>query len=349
MQIDRRTALSLTGAAAIAGIMPVQGAAGLAAPFDAAAIVKAAADIIRREYIDEAEANRLADTLLANLAAGKYANQTSPRGFAAALTDELRAQTNDLHMDVFYDPKLPTADAPEVIAEDDLHPRFTGFGVQTAARLPGNIGLLKVTHFPSPPTSFIARYAAAMEMIRDTSALVLDLTINHGGGSDTLAYFISYFVKGDIELGRATFRREPPEVTRTLSIVEGPRYGEQRPIYVAISGTTFSAGEALSIKLQQLRGATLVGQRTKGGAHIGETFKLPFEFQIFVVKGKTDGRDWEGVGVPPDVPCEPGFAVRMCHRLALERTLKDTTDPKARQVLANVSAHSTENLSSFSL
>jgi len=269
-----------------------------------------------------------------------------PHLLADLLTNDLRAQTSDLHMSVTYVPQALDKAAPDEISEDDLDSAAIGWGVQSVARLPGNIGLLRVTHFESGET-FGSRCAAAMELLRQTSALIVDLTLNHGGDSDSAAYFMSYFLDHEIELGHIAFRRGPEKIIKTYKSIAGPRYGESRPIFVAISKRTFSAGEAVAAQLKSRRGATLVGRTTRGGAHIGEFFSLPGEFKIFVVTGRDLTRDWEGVGVAADIAAEPEFAVSMAHRLALRGLVDSATDEVLRQVLLNVRDHSIENLSSF--
>jgi hypothetical protein len=350
--MDRRTfAVSLAGGAlgvAAAGQAASQPAAGRSS-FDAGAVVTSAAEIVRREYVDASAANTLADFLLSNLRAGRYGGASSPRALAEQLTEELRARTNDLHMSVSYDPDKPDKEAPDEIAEDDLDSRFIDAGLQTVARLPGNIGLMRLTHFDSQKDRGAARYGAALEIVKDTLALVLDLTVNHGGDTDTVAYFLSYFTGGEIEIDHLVSRHLPPQILRTEKSVAGPRYGGSRPVFVAISHATFSGGEMVASRLKLLRGATLIGRTTKGGAHLGQFFKLPYGLKIFVVTGRSMRREWETVGVAADIPTEPEFAVAVAHRLALDAVMRRTTDKKTLQILRNVANHSTENLSSFSL
>ncbi|MGI8691709.1 MAG: S41 family peptidase [Geodermatophilaceae bacterium] len=45
-------------------------------------------------------------------------------------------------------------------------------------------------------------------------------------------------------------------------------------MYVLTSGATFSGGEALAYDLQQLGRATVVGERTRGGAHPRRGFRV---------------------------------------------------------------------------
>ena len=350
--LDRRTfALSLAGSALTTNVRTkARGLDESRSPtgVDVDKLVRAVAETVRREYVEEATAAKIAAVLLRNLASGSYAYSTS-RALADRLTDDLRAQTNDLHMSVTYAPLGPDRDVPNEISEDDLDSGTIAWGLQTVARLPGNIGLLRVTHFESGLEMFSAYCSAAMAILRHTAALILDLSLNHGGDSDSAAYMISYFIDGEVELGRIRFRHSPQKIVKTYKTIDGPRYGESRPIYVAVSNRTFSAGEALAWHLKERRGATLIGRNTRGGANIGEFFALPSDFRMFVVTARDLSRNWEGVGVTPDIPVEPEFAVAMAYRLALQKLIEGAGNERSRQVLCNVRDHSSENLSSFAL
>jgi C-terminal processing protease CtpA/Prc len=82
-------------------------------------------------------------------------------------------------------------------------------------------------------------------------------------------------------------------------------YGVTRPVFVLTSGETFSGGEELSYDLQASRRAVLIGERTGGGANParvlplrhGFAAQIPFAQPINPITGK----NWEGVGVTPDV------------------------------------------------
>ena len=89
------------------------------------------------------------------------------------------------------------------------------------------------------------------------------------------------------------------------------------------SAATFSGGEQLSYDLQQLGRATLIGERTRGGAHAREGFTVHPHLEATIsvaeaVNPKTSG-NWEGTGVTPDIQTPAAQA----RDTAYERALQD--------------------------
>ena len=86
------------------------------------------------------------------------------------------------------------------------------------------------------------------------------------------------------------------------------------------SPKTFSGAEEFSYNLKNLKRATLVGERTGGGAHPGGVRKLNERFSIFVPTGRAispvTGTNWEGTGVLPDVEVPAGEALERALELA---------------------------------
>jgi C-terminal processing protease CtpA/Prc len=75
-------------------------------------------------------------------------------------------------------------------------------------------------------------------------------------------------------------------------------------VAVLVSARTFSGGEELAFDLQQLGRATLVGERTRGGAHprIGVRVHTHLEVTVPCARAVSPrtGTNWEN-GVTPDV------------------------------------------------
>jgi C-terminal processing protease CtpA/Prc len=148
---------------------------------------------------------------------------------------------------------------------------------------------------------------ATMIRIAATRALIIDLRSCLGGDPETVAWLCSYLY--DREPVQLTSLDEPArDLVRqswTLSYVPGRRFGPTKPVFVLTSHTTFSGGEQLSYDLQALGRATVVGERTRGGAHAREGFRVHphLEATISVARAVSPitGANWEGVGVAPDI------------------------------------------------
>jgi len=123
----------------------------------------------------------------------------------------------------------------------------------------------------------------------------------------------------------------------TSDVVDGPRYGSTRKVYLVTSHDTFSAGEDFSYALKNLKRATLVGETTGGGAHPGQPRRLAEHFAAFVPSGRSISpithTDWEGTGVSPDIQASADDALDVAHRLALKDALAVETDPEIRESL----------------
>ncbi len=99
----------------------------------------------------------------------------------------------------------------------------------------------------------------------------------------------------------------------------GRRFGRHRPLYVLTSATTFSGAEQLAFDLQQLGRATVVGERTRGGANAREAFRLAPHLEATIPVAASvhprSGTNWEGTGVGPDTPTTADDAEATAYRL----------------------------------
>jgi C-terminal processing protease CtpA/Prc len=112
------------------------------------------------------------------------------------------------------------------------------------------------------------------------------------------------------------------------------------PVFILTSHATFSAAEELAYVLQSLRRATVVGETTGGGANPGDVFPVSPGFDIFVptgyVEGVTTHKNWEGVGVQPDILVPADQALAKAYELALKGIAP--ANPRASAALADIDA-----------
>jgi retinol-binding protein 3 len=206
------------------------------------------------------------------------------------------------------------------------------FGFERVERLPGNVGYLDLRGFADPALAGDLA-AAAMTLLAEAGALIVDLRRNGGGSPAMIALLSSYLFDEPTHLNDLRWREGPagerPQQFWTQAYVPGRRFGGAKPVYVLTSGETFSGAEEFAYNLQSRRRATLVGATTRGGAHPGGLFPLDPPWGAHVAVAVPTGRainpvtgtNWEGSGVAPDVAVPPEAALRWAHADALRKLL----------------------------
>ena len=285
------------------------------APVEAAereAVVAAAIAELDRAYVFPDVAAKMGADLGTRLKAGAYATADA-RELAAALTRDLQAVSHDKHVRVVLAADH-AARMQKVVAP-------TNHGIGKYEVLPGNIGYLEVASFLGRGPGVEEAIATAMTALAKTDALIIDVRANGGGNPQTVAQLSSYLFERPTHLNSLYWReRDRTDEFWTRAQVEGLRFGQSKPVYVLTSAKTFSGAEEFSYNLKNLKRATLVGERTGGGAHPGGVRKLNDRFSIFVPTGRAispvTGTNWEGTGVVPDVEVPAADALERALQLA---------------------------------
>src|SRR5262245_56531772 len=201
-------------------------------PIDAASrkrVTERLADEVERSYVNGEVARVLAKQLRDAAGRDAWSGVSSSQAFTETLTSALRRTSSDLHFTVFYNaealPEGRGATLPSQGIEDEER-RYTlsiNYGIESVRRLPGNVGVLEIRELLLGSD---ARYAAAMELLRDTDALIIDLRAARGGRPEIAQQIASYLVPEKPVLLQASWQRETAETTRTWSLAElpGPRY-----------------------------------------------------------------------------------------------------------------------------
>lgn len=301
-------ALSVAPAAAQPA-SPVGAAAG--APMSAAertALIGAIDRTMRTQYVFPQKVPAIIAGLKANDRAGRYAGTRDQVG--DRLGEDLAKLAGDKHLKVHYfaEGVPPMGDAVPSAAEQAAQlaeERAANFGIDKLEILDGNIGYLRITHFPDA-VSAARVIEAAMAFVGNSDALIVDLRANHGGEPATVGLVASYLLPADSHINDIYFRKG--DVTRqywAVPIAADRRIAAKVPMYVLTDARTGSGGEELAYDLQQLKRATLIGQSTWGGANPGEGVALTKDFAMFVPSGRAINpvtkTNWEGVGVQPDI------------------------------------------------
>ncbi|SEH13638.1 N-terminal domain of Peptidase_S41 [Sphingopyxis sp. YR583] len=324
----------------------VSTAAAQDAPFTAAdkrAVVEQLGQTLEANYVFPEKAKTIAATLRRHLDAGDYDAAPDRRALASKLTDDLIAASSDLHFAVGVDPlwvadyaaKQDPARVAALREEERRDEARKNFGFAGLRYLDGNIAYIDLTHFADPELGYDAA-AAAMRFIENGDAVIYDLRYNNGGHLEMAQLLASQLFRGDkdVELFDYYYTLDGRRVERgqwVLPALPAKRL-TGKPVYVLTGSTSFSAAEWFAYTLKKLGRATLVGERTAGGAHpvdrkpVGTDFFL--QVPIGQIRDPVDRSDFEGRGVTPDHPVASADALAVAHRLALADLAK--ADPAKR-------------------
>lgn len=278
-------------------------------------VIEQIASLLREKYVFAEEGEQLADWLETHYSQGAFEEIADPSTFANAVTELLLP--HDQHLLLRYDP-----DPLEPIQRHQARAKLSNWGFNAVRRLEGNIGYLDLRELP--PVEIAGQMAeGAMAFVSYMNAIILDCRFVTGGAPDMIQFLASYFFDEEPRPISGVYWRTSDTTIRltTLSTLPGARMPDI-PLYILTSGATFSGGEALVYDLQTLGRGIVVGERTRGGAHLsihhqiegGFEFRLPHARAINPITGT----NWERVGVKPDVEVPHHDAVLTAHLLALD-------------------------------
>lgn len=293
------------------------------------AVVLSLAQVLRERFAFRDRGAAAAEAIEAMEARGEFRGATTAAELLALMDSRITPVVNDRHFRVRYlGPEIMAgfSEAPpsaEDIAAFHEEVRLRGSEIPEVRWLDGNVGYVRITRFlDAPPTA--EKMAAAMGMLADTSALIIDVRGAPGGEPAGVAAIIGHLVDRATPTVHVADPGGAPEGRTWYAEPRTPAY-VGRPVYVLIDSETGSGAEEFAYDLQAMGRATLVGETTWGGATPGGYRPLAEGFAAFIpmqiVTNTVTGTNWEGVGVLPDVEAPADQALDVAHRLALEAVL----------------------------
>jgi len=315
----------------------------IAAPAQAQSVaprtaVSQIAQAVEDRYFDIGRGREIADLLRSEAENGMYDSLTDPRDLEVALTRRMKPLDN--HFSVTWrDPAAAPTPTEPVSRELESVPLNIGAarrgqGFLSVDILPGNIALVEMrmfVGFDSAEAPARKQADAVLQMVSGADAVIFDLRDNGGGAPAMVGYLVSAFVPRGSNIYNAFRGRQGATPESPAEGYASPRIDV--PLFVLTSGRTASAAEGFSYTLQAARRATIVGERSSGGANPGAPVGTPSGFSIFVPIGSPvnpiTGGNWEGTGVLPDIAASSEQALDVAWRAALRAQESRLTGPVA--------------------
>ena len=300
-------------------------------------IINQLSDQLKACYIFPEVAEKICTHLQGYLNKGEYATLTEANLFALALTMHMQEVNQDEHLWIkWHAEALPDDDGQLRLnqawqEERRLEAMLENYGFSKVERLPGNVGYLDIHYFHRPAWGGDTA-VNAMNFIADTNALIIDLRKCTGGYPGMIALVCSYLF-GDEPMFLESIYWRDEAITQqywSLPYVPGRHYLD-KPVYVLTSKDTFSGGEMFAEIMQTRKRATIIGEKTDGGANPGASYRIHPHFEAFIPIGRVinplTGLNWEGFGITPDrsVPNELSF--NTAYKLALQSVIGVLTEP----------------------
>ena len=310
------------------------------------AVIDKTLALLKDNYLFPDVAARMEADIRGRQQAGEYDRFTTAGTFAEALTEHLRSVSRDMHLNVRFSAPAPApAPTPASSGEPNWqsHERAANYHFARVERLPGNVGYLRLDEFADADQAEpAATAAAAMEFLRHTDALIIDLRRNGGGHPSMVALLLGYLMGPEPVVYNRFFDRPSGTISesRTMDVAADKRYGPHRPVFVLVGERTASAAESFAYTLKGMGRAILVGETTMGAANPGDGFDLGGGFSTFIPTGRPISpfteTNWEGVGIEPDFKAPVAEGIRTAHRRALRSLLREEADPERRGRLEGV-------------
>jgi len=307
-----------------------------------ALVVERVCELLTEYYVFPEVARECVDLLRRNLSEGAYEGISHPRRLAIALNDDMRGVSGDKHLRI----AALFGQAGEDEERDHLfeklgHNHFLqrgNFGFIRVEWKRGNIGYLDLRSF-CPVDVAGKKVEAVMSFLSNMDAVIIDLRNEVMGGRPEMVQLISsYFFDKPTLLGRTYFRKDDiTDENWTLETVKGKRMPHVS-LYILTDEDVFSAGESFTYSLQALKRATVIGERTKGGAHITKPFRIGNRFIVRIPWGRAinpiTGTNWEGTGVEPDIKVKSKKALDVALKIAGKQAEERRREREARDTEA---------------
>ncbi|XP_042364500.1 retinol-binding protein 3 [Plectropomus leopardus] len=250
---------------------------------------------------------------------------------ANVLSAGVQTTVSDPRLMVTYEPNYVPVVPPKM---PPLPPEQLVAVLQTSIKLDileGNIGYLRIDHILGEEVADKVGpllLDLVWNKILPTSALIFDLRYTGSGDITGISYIVSYFTQAEPPIHIDSIYDRPSDTTTemfSMPALLGERYGTTKPLIILTSKNTKGIAEDVAYCLQNLKRATIVGEKTAGGSVKLDKIKVGnTDFYVTVPTAKSinpiTGTTWEVTGVTPDVEVNAEDALATAIKIVTLRT-----------------------------
>ncbi|MAD91096.1 S41 family peptidase [Pseudoalteromonas phenolica] len=282
---------------------------------DRAALIVELKERIAKNYVDVSKVVCINNSL-SKLSPEVY-SPLSDEKFISLITKTL--EKHDAHFS-FQEKPDQTSKQP---AKESWFSRLSrsNSGFNSVENLTGGVGYINFWGFDSVNDKSRERVTAVMQLLSDSQAIIIDLRNNGGGSAEMVQLISSYFLEGKVHLNTFYSRPSDSKVEFWTFDKVPTIFKQDVPVYILTSKKTFSAAEEFAYNFKHLKRATLIGEKTKGGANPWQWFEVGASHRVAVPTSMAINpitqTNWEGMGVQPDINTVADNALDIAYKKAL--------------------------------
>lgn len=179
----------------------------------------------------------------------------------------------------------------------------------------GPIGYIQIRSWSSHDRPAFAALYEALDEMKDTKGLIIDVRPNGGGDEIIARDFAACFVSQPVVYSKSSYRKPGTRgaFTDPIDRVVQPTRTRERyaaPVVVLMGPANLSSNESFLLMMRHGARAKLVGQASGGSSGNPKPHELGNGVTVFLSSWKDllpDGSIMEGVGVRPDVAVDTKF------------------------------------------
>ena len=298
---------------------------------------------VKTMYVLENVGNKMAQYVAKQYQSGEYSHLAS-QDLAEKITADLQHISNDLHMYLRFDPdsaknmstRAERREGPSEERMDFFRQRAenSNYGLTEFKWLAEKVALITVTGWHELQWNK-DKVDSLLTLAEGAKAIIFDVRSNGGGSPSAIRYIQGHFVDKPIHL--MTFKNRMQNQSFD-GYTEENVDGEKRvgiPVYILIDANCGSACEDFAMTSRDAGIATLVGETTAGAGYMNNIVPIADKFTLSVsVAGAFSaitGKNWQGIGVKPDIEIRSIDALNEAHRLALVSISKNETKESSKK------------------